>query len=199
MSINVTFSIIIPTCGRPTLARTLDSIVKAGFQETDQVLVIADGEVPEAKEICSQYPYLRIFFSETGKTPDGLGAPQRAAGMRVATGTHLLFLDDDDAYVEGALSVIRNAVSKKPEKLFLFRMACHSNRFAWKTLWDVKHVYLGNVGTPMIVLPNNPAIFGVWTSGGQGSDYRFLMSTLERYPGGEAAIEWREEIVANVY
>src|SRR5262249_51635181 len=88
-------SIVIPTYNR---AERLPACLDALGEQTQpfedfEVIVVNDGSTDETAAMLEAYspPYaLRVVQQENG----GYGAA-RNAGVRVATGTHLLFLDDD--------------------------------------------------------------------------------------------------------
>lgn len=101
MKCNTTFSIIVPTIGRPTLNKTILSITNQ-ILPGDQLLVICDNT------------------DDWGKTP-------RTVGLNMATGNYLLFMDDDDIYTPDAFSIIRNAIMKNPDSLHMFRMVRHKD------------------------------------------------------------------------
>lgn len=119
--ISITF--IVPTCGRPTLSRTLDSIASQ----------IADGD--EIIVICNKNAIW--------------GNASRDKAMEMATTTHMAFIDDDDVYAEGALDIARRAVEEWPEHVHVFRM--HSPKD--NNPWNRKDFAPGQVGTPMVVWP----------------------------------------------
>ena len=56
----------------------------------------------------------------------------------------------------------------------------------------------GNVGTPMIVVPNLPARLGKWGDHYAG-DFDFVKSTIALAPGRENDIVWREEFIVDVH
>ena len=63
----------------------------------------------------------------------------------------LMFLDDDDVYVPGALEAVRARVGELPADyaVHVFRM-----RYAdGSSLWQEARILPGNVGTPMVVVP----------------------------------------------
>lgn len=202
----VRFSIIIPTCGRPTLERTLASIAAAGISPADQVIVIGDGTQREARAIAGSYGgRLPMKYLSTLETTATSGNNQRHRGMEYAKGTHLLFIDDDDAYRPGALDIIRTAAEENPGRILIFKMQSQNPRkHAWAPIrWiDYKDPFVGNVGTPMFCIPNIPDRLGRWQQrlelGGCG-DFNFLESTLAKWPEGKASIVWRDEIIVDVY
>ena len=194
----VSLSIIIPTKGRTALERTLDSILAAGAGPEDEVIVVGDGPQPTARAIATMFASrLKIIYFETPPF-HYVGHPQRNAGMAVSSGTHVMSIDDDDAYRPGALQLVRSLAAAEPGRILIFRMESHTPRLPWKLLWDGKFHSLGNVGTPMFVVPNVERQLGIWGRRHAG-DWDFIDSTLARWPGGSEAIVWREEIIADVY
>ena len=94
-----TFSVIVPTAGRATLTQTLASIApQLGLG--DELLV------------------RRADCEWCNESRDLLCAK--------ATGTHLLFMDDDDVYADGAFTLIRAVVAAHPARTHIFKMR-HGN------------------------------------------------------------------------
>lgn len=101
---SVMFSIIVPTAGRATLARTLASFT-SDLEPGDEVMVLrSDGEY---------------------------GNEARDSAMGRAAGSHLLFMDDDDVYTENALPTIRQAVAVDPDRVHVFRMVNFDRNILW--------------------------------------------------------------------
>jgi len=82
--VSARISVIVPTIGRETLDRALESAAVA-----DEVIV------------------------ERNQDGDH-GYAARMRGMARATGTHLAFLDDDDVYAPGAIETMRAAACDRP-------------------------------------------------------------------------------------
>ncbi len=191
----VSLSIIVPTCGRSTLERTLTSIKAAGFHRRDQVIVVGDGHQPKARAIALKWrTALATTYLETDPTRCA-GHAQRNAAMKVASGSHLISIDDDDTYRPGALEAVRAAAELHPGRFLIFRMQSHTPRHPWGTLWNYKGASLGNVGTPMMVAPNVKGKLGRWGDRYEG-DFDFLESTLAHYPEGPV---WLEDVIVDVY
>jgi hypothetical protein len=181
------FSIIVPTCGRRSLGRTLESILGQALIDGDEVLLITDGPQPLAVEVfrasglpgrCLEMPATRDF-----------GAAQRNRGMDLATGDYLLFMDDDDVYAAGAFTAVRGALKAAAGCPHLFRMRYAADG---RVLWADRAVAPGNVSTQMIVFPNRPQLCR-WDSR-HGHDHRFVASNLPLWPAD--SLVWREEVIA---
>lgn len=100
------------------------------------------------------------------------GHATRDEAMKRANGSHLWFMDDDDISTPDALSEIRAAVSLRPDAVHIFRM--QQDRLV---LWQQPIARVGNVGTPMMVIPNQPGKVGGWGTRYE-ADGDFLMETL---------------------
>jgi glycosyltransferase involved in cell wall biosynthesis len=193
----VRLSIIVPTRGRPSLARTLRSIEEQELVEGDQVLLVADGPCPSVwreYERRRQGKHRRLYrYYETPPTRY-LGFFQRQYGMERAEGDYLLFMADDDCYLPGALAAVRAAATAHPGRILMFRMLAFGGRI-WR---DGEPRFVeGNVSDQIVALPNDPRRLGRWDDKTvyQG-DYWFLRETVDRYPEGEAAIVWIDHLIA---
>jgi len=89
-------SIIIATVGRPTLLNALASL-EPQITDADEVLVIPD-------------------FPRHG----GWGYVAHNKGARLATGSHLIWIGDDDDFLPGGLDIVREGVSRAPNSVHLF-------------------------------------------------------------------------------
>lgn len=91
----VTFSIIVPTAGRATLAHALASVASQ-LAPGDEIIVLRNDD-------------------------DDFGNGARNRGIEQARGSHLVFLDDDDEYLPGALDQMRASAAEHPDRVVLFR------------------------------------------------------------------------------
>lgn len=151
----VRLSIVVATTGRDTLARTLRTVAEQG-RPGDELIV---------------------EFDDTGD----MAATPRTTGMRKAAGTHLLFMDDDDIYVPGALDIVRDRCAQFPGRCLMFTMTSGDNG-GWRLPDDSHEVRPGNVSTCMFVCPNDPDKLGRWGPRREG-DYEFIASTVAHYGG----------------
>ena len=182
---DIRFSVIIPTVGRPSLTDVLKDLLTE-LPEEDEILVVGDGPQPAARALAEGLGG-RVRYLEHGPTKDW-GHSQRNAAMRVALGTHIMTMDDDDRVVVGAGRAIRSRVAEAPDRVHFFRMYHQQG-----VIWNFRQVRECNVSTQMVVVPNVPGRLGVWGNRYEG-DYDFITSTVALYPGGEADAVWHEEI-----
>lgn len=178
----MTLSIVIPTLGRPSLERTLDSC-----RDADEVIVVLDMAGGEFVLPFQTPPNTRTVAGHFGVRGGHAG---RAHGVQYTTSTHLAFMDDDDIYTPGAIDAMRDAACELP---VIFRMDHYQHGILWRT----RDIYFGNVSTQMYLLPNQPDLFGSWTPiqpdwPQPGGDCTFIQETVEAFGG----VEWRDEIIA---
>ena len=159
---SVTFSVIVPTKGRETLTRTLASVAPQ-LENGDELLVMR----------------LDCVW----------GNEARDLMMAKATGSHLLFMDDDDVYAPGALAIVRSAVAQAPDRFHVFRMR-HGDGVTWAS----ETFAACNIGTPMACFRNGPT--ARWADDDSPtSDFEFFRQTLVMV-GGEPI--FHEDVIAVV-
>jgi hypothetical protein len=167
-------SFIVPTLGRPSLMATLRSI------ETlpgDEILVVGQGLHVSDKRI------RRIECSPGGDW----GHKERNFATPYARCRYIAHIDDDDVYAPGTRKLMADAIAKTPGRPVLFRMR-YPNGI---TLWSEEAVRCGNVGTPMMLIPNRPTMLGTWGSF-VGGDCHFLETSKWRVED----YVWRPEVIA---
>lgn len=168
-------SFVVPSVGRQSLAATLRSIETWPGDEI--LLVVRDG-------ILSSDPRVRYVHCAQG---NDWGAFERNYATPFAKGRYLAHIDDDDAYAFGTRALMQDAIEKTPDRPVLFRMR-YPNGI---TLWAEPELRCGNVGTPMMLIPNRPEMLGTWGSF-VGGDCNFL-ETMKWQP---EEIVWRPEVIA---
>lgn len=165
---------IVPTIGRPSLMETLRSV------ETwpgDEILVV--GKTEWKGDVRPRY---------VDCAPGGdWGHAERNFATPMAQGRYIAHIDDDDTYAPGTRACMQDAIEKTPGRPVLFRMR-YPNGI---TLWTEPILRCGNVGTPMILIPNEPKRFGRWESF-VGGDCAFL----EGCKWGRDEFVWRPEVIA---
>lgn len=174
-----TISCIVPTAGRASLARTLDSLA-GQMLDGDECLVVGDvlnGPLPQSEAICAAHPWCRyIPFT------DGLmswGHNQINYALMLVKGDLIHGNDDDDVYTPTALAAMRDAGSTYPGRVLLFRFQAYfGNR---PLVWVRPGVVMqGAVGGHCLVLPNIPDKVGCMSDRYEG-DYDWILDTLRRH------------------
>lgn len=175
--------VITPTFGRETLRRLL---VSDKLAEGDEWLVIGDGPQPHAEAVCDELrilPYLR--YVEGPLTNDRRNS-QRDLGMRLALADYLIFADDDDVFVPGAIKTIRRQLTGNP---FMFRIWHNGG-----VIWQNREIVPGNVGRSMFVVPNNPRRLARWADDPTyAGDVSFIQNTMKFYQLKD--LVWAGEII----
>jgi hypothetical protein len=165
---------VVASIGRESLLTTLQSI------ETlpgDEILLVSN-------KFRVDDPRVRYVDCPPGKD---WGHTERNVGTPHARGQYLAHIDDDDVYAPGTRALMQDAIKRTPGKPVLFRMRFPNGI----TLWDQPELRCGNVGTPMMLIPNRPTMLGTWGSF-VGGDCNFL-ETMKWKP---EEIVWRPEVIA---
>ncbi|WP_417787464.1 glycosyltransferase [Stutzerimonas xanthomarina] len=107
------FSIILTTYNRPGLLRdALASIGRQTLRDFEVILINDHGEPVESLLANHDFP---ITYLYQGKNR-GLSAA-RNAGLKLATGRYIAYLDDDDIYVPHHLAVLLDAIEHHPDSV----------------------------------------------------------------------------------
>ena len=147
-------SVIIRSMRRTCLAESIASAVNQAIEELEIIVVDALGHNhPDLPECL--YP-VKIRLISIGKS---LSRPAAAnVGMSAAKGDLLIFLDDDDLFLEGHLSGLRNILIAHPEAV-----ACYSGVHLIDTLGNEIDVYNAPFNTTSLlghnVFPINAVLF----------------------------------------
>lgn len=89
------FSIIIPVYNTEKyLHQCVDSVLAQDFKDYE-IILVDDGSPDNSNKICDEYaykfPHIQVIHKENGGLSDA-----RNAGLKIATGDYLMFLDSDD-------------------------------------------------------------------------------------------------------
>lgn len=168
-------SFVVPTTGRPSLKKALDSIE---LWPGDEILVVGNmGDVVDE----------RVRFIPCEPFGDW-GHSERNYAQPFAKGRYIANLDDDDVYAPGHRQVMAEAMLKTPDRPIIFKMRYPNGM----VLWYWHGLVEGNVGTPMMFFPNDPARLGRWGAQTYCGDSEFLRSCRWR----PEEYVWRSEIIA---
>ena len=187
-----TLSVIVPTTGRDTLARTLESVTLAGYRPGhDEMIVVRDGPDEDGAVVGAVRQWsdtiCGVAYVHEQLTPAGdYGGAARSLALATATRDWATFMDDDDVYTPGALAMIRAALVDAPRVPHVFRMIDPGGN----VLWRAPRLEGGNLGTPCIVVPVDSRL-PRWGRE-YDADFRFLLACVDAWHG---SIVWREEVV----
>jgi Glycosyl transferase family 2 len=193
-------SVIVPTVGRPSLARAVRSLVRQGDWLPFEVVLVGDTfagtwreTLPAARALAETDP--RLSYTECDGGIHAWGHPQRTHGATVAKGQYLWWLGDDDVALPGAFQSIARAIRAHEDdpRVFLFRWIAPWKMVLWHTAGFLGPEP-GFIDAECIVCPNVPDRLGTWVNRYQG-DYDFIAETVERWGGLERVI-WRPEVIA---
>jgi len=94
-------SVVIPTTGSGMLQAVVDSA-----QDADEIIVIWDGCDPH---VVSHHKTVVTRVEGSNRERSDFGHTARMRGMELASGSHITFKDDHDAYLPGAVDLMREA------------------------------------------------------------------------------------------
>ena len=104
-------SIIIPTYNHANyLSKALESVINQSFQNWEAI-VIDNQSIDETRKIISGYRDSRIKYLRISN--NGVVAKSRNAGIMMAKGKWIAFLDSDDWWVKNKLKICHNIIKKK--------------------------------------------------------------------------------------
>jgi glycosyltransferase involved in cell wall biosynthesis len=103
-------STIIPTIGRSTLSRAVQSVLNQQFErEPCEIIVVNDSGQELAVEEWQSHPYVRVI--STNRLNRSIA---RNTGAAIAKGRYLHFLDDDDWMLPGAFEAFWQVAENRP-------------------------------------------------------------------------------------
>lgn len=100
-------TVIIATIGRETLPWSIDSAVNEGFK----VIVVGDG-IQVSQDVQSKFP--DVVFASTGRKYGNYGAIAHNLASYLATTEFVTELDDDDEFIRGRGSLIKDRINSQP-------------------------------------------------------------------------------------
>ena len=105
-------SVIVRTCGRPSVLReTLISLRRQTYRNFE-VVVVEDGAPKAERMIREEFDDLNIVYQATGKKVGRSSVGNRA--LSLATGQYFNFLDDDDVFYADHLEVLVGELTRHP-------------------------------------------------------------------------------------
>lgn len=189
-------SIVIPTQGRDTLARCLESMRPSHHGgRRPEILVVADTHSPlllDVRAVCHTYG---VTYLEHDAGYHDWGYPQLRYGYERATGAYILNIGDDDIYVPGAFKAMQAAIEASPPGPVMFRAELHPSPHRGNTapvlVWSERRLEEGIITGQNLATPNVTGKIGGWTN-----DWKHCLETVALWDG---AVTWRDETICRCY
>jgi hypothetical protein len=190
-------TIVIPTQGRHTLPRCLESMrpeFHGGYRP--QVLVVADTHSGLLMDVKAAAQAIGAEYLEHDAGTHNWGYPQLQYGYERADGDYILNIGDDDVYEAGAFETIRRVIDDVGAGPILFRALMHHSATrsigGSLLLWrDRGNLERGTVTGQNFAMPNVPGRTGFWWD-----DFCHMEAVIGAWGG---LVHWREEVIARCY
>lgn len=109
MNKDIKVSIIIPVYNvEKYLERCVNSVLKQTYKNVE-IILVDDGSPDGSPGICDRYASEYNTVKVLHKANEGLGLT-RNAGLRLATGDYVMFVDSDDYIKENTIEKVLNAI-----------------------------------------------------------------------------------------
>ena len=132
-------SVVIPTIGRPTLSRTVESVFNQEASSGEfEVIIVNDSGEPLADAEWQSSSLVKIIHTYRRERNFA-----RNSGAAIAKGNYLYFLDDDDWLLPGALKEFYELSRIEPEAAWLYGGIRVVNQ-AGDTIAEVNSGFKGN-------------------------------------------------------
>jgi glycosyltransferase involved in cell wall biosynthesis len=115
-------SVLIPSIGRPTLKRTLDSLLAQSYQKWEAIVAFNNAKDNPA----IGYSDPRIQYMDLGDVVKDTGATPRNEAFQYARGWYIATLDDDDWWEKSFLWIMLREIKKQGVDLLYCRTNLHS-------------------------------------------------------------------------
>ncbi len=122
-------SVIVPSIGRDTLERTLDSIFECRYPNIEVIVSFNNCSIERVEEIKNKYSKVKIISTVDKLYP----YEAKNRGIEITTGKYLTFLDDDDTSL--------------PEKFFDLSKHLEDNKDVFSVFgqYNVRDCYSGKI------------------------------------------------------
>lgn len=134
----IKYSVIIPVYNaEKTLMRCVDSILDQKYNDMELILV-NDGSTDHSIDICNayqkKYPCVQVIDK-----PNGGVSTARNAGLAVATGEYVLFVDSDDYVASDYFDAMERLTSERQWDMLMFSYAVTDGKYASPKVTDSFH------------------------------------------------------------
>lgn len=127
-------SVIIPVYNSaPYLRRCVESVIRQTYRDME-IILVDDGSTDESGAICDEYARMRELESERVRElgnerirvihkPNGGSSTARNAGIEIAKGDYVVFLDSDDEWlIEDGIEQMMLRMRQKRADVLLFKL-----------------------------------------------------------------------------
>ena len=138
---NVRLSIIIPVYNvKPYLRQCVDSVLSQTYQDL-QVILVDDGSTDSSGILCDQLAQQDSRIQIVHKENGGLSSA-RNAGLKVATGDYVAFLDSDDVYLQadGLAQLMAVVQAEQPDVLLFQAVDIYPHRQSARKAYDADYL-----------------------------------------------------------
>ena len=116
---NATVSVIIPAFNSAqTIGRAVSSVMSQTYTDIE-IIVINDGSTDKTKEICQEFENQDSRIKIINQSQLGPG-PARNAGLDVAKGEYVYFMDSDDEIDNNLISICVEKAERESLDLLVF-------------------------------------------------------------------------------
>lgn len=154
-------TIITASSGRGSLIRAMESVISQ--RGDDEYLISVQGDCPWGHKARNQL-------------------------IQSARGQFVMFMDDDDKYVPGALDLVRSTLVDGHVNIYQMRYKQENDR----VLFVEEEVRIANVSTQMVVAPTEIARQCPFTDHYAG-DFDFIQACSQKAP-----VAWHHNVIAEV-
>lgn len=157
-------SIIIPTFNvENDLQRAINSLLNQtiGFENLE-IILVDDNSTDNTQEIILEYSkeYKNIKYHFLEENSGSAGKP-RNIGIKIATSTYVIFLDNDDEYVKEACEIFYKIITQKNVNFIVGskvnslyspndhpKIPVKNLKLLKKMYWKIQNIYLSLLNTP---------------------------------------------------
>lgn len=118
---DILLSIIIPVYNvEQYLPQCIESILSSGFDKSCELILVDDGSTDRSGEVCDQYQRVNVIVIHK---PNGGLSSARNAGIEIAHGKYIAFIDSDDFVADEAIkNVLTELEQNIPVDLYFMQV-----------------------------------------------------------------------------
>lgn len=180
-------SVIVPSMGRDTLERTLDSIFECRYPNIEVIIIFNNCSVERVQKIKEKYSRTRTIHYHKSMFP----YEAKNRGIKESTGRYITFLDDDDTALPEKFFDLSQHLEDNKNVFAVFGQYnvrdCYTNkikntncggcgRIDFATLLQQNYIASGS-----IMFRNNKEIWFRETPYGWGEDYDMSLRLISKY------------------